>query len=99
MKKVTLVLSLLAASTSAAWAQSSVTMYGIVDAAVRLSTNQGARADDTISSLVPGGMSQSRLGFDITEDLGGGLKAIANLEHRLSSDNGTQGGPEFWRQS
>src|SRR6218665_3036527 len=102
MKKATLVLSLLAASTSAAWAQSSVTIYGIVDAAVRMSTNAGATAatnGESITSLVPGGMSQSRLGFNITEDMGGGLKAIANMEHRFNSDTGNTSAGDFWRQS
>jgi predicted porin len=44
-------------------------------------------------------MSQSRFGLNITEDMGGGLKAIANLEHRLNSDTGTSVGADFWRQS
>ncbi|MGS0756365.1 porin, partial [Roseateles sp. GG27B] len=102
MKKSYLALAVLAASTSAAWAQSSVTMYGIMDVGVRYTTNAGATAasnNQSISSVIPGGMSQSRLGFNITEDLGGGLKAIANLEHRLSSDTGTAAAGDFWRQS
>ena len=102
MKKASLVLGLLAASTSAAWAQSSVTMYGIVDVGVRLTTNAGPNAasrGESISSVIPGGMSQSRLGFNITEDMGGGLKALANIEHRLSSDTGTVAAGDFWRQS
>ncbi|MDN3921140.1 porin [Roseateles violae] len=102
MKKAALALSILAASTSAAWAQSSVTIYGIVDAAVRLSTNAGATAatnGESITSVVPGGMSQSRLGFNITEDMGGGLKAIANMEHRFNSDTGAASAADFWRQS
>jgi predicted porin len=101
MKKASLVLGLLAASTSAAWAQSSVTMYGIVDVGVRLTTNAGstvASRGESISSVIPGGMSQSRLGFNITEDMGGGLKAIANMEHRLASDTGNIAAGDFWRQ-
>lgn len=97
MKKATLVLGLLAASTSAAWAQSSVQMYGIVDAAARYSSNFVSPGSKY--TLAPGGMSQSRLGFNITEDMGGGLKAIANLEHRLNSDTGTAAAADFWRQS
>lgn len=97
MKKASLVLSLLAASTSAAWAQSSVTMYGIMDAGVRYTSNSNVGSSN--KTLTPGGMSQSRLGFNITEDMGGGLKAIANLEHRLSSDTGTAAAADFWRQS
>jgi len=102
MKKAYFAIGLLAASTSAAWAQSSVTIYGIVDAAVRMTTNAGATAatnGDSITSLAPGGLSQSRLGINVVEDMGGGLKAIANLEHRLNSDTGTVAAGDFWRQS
>lgn len=98
MKKASLVLSLLAASTSAAWAQSSVQLYGIVDAAARYTT-KASSDQKAIKTLAPGGMSQSRLGVNITEDMGGGLKAIANLEHRLNSDTGVVSAAEFWRQS
>lgn len=95
MKKAALAIAALAACTSSAWAQSSVTLYGIVDAAVRyVSNNNGAQ-----KQLVPGGMSESRLGINVTEDMGGGLKALVNLEHRLNSDTGTQAAAEFWRQS
>lgn len=97
MKKATLVLGLLAAATSSAWAQSSVTMYGIMDVAARYSSNFSGTGSKY--NVAPGGMSESRLGFNITEDLGGGLKAIANLEHRLKSDTGTVPQADFWRQS
>lgn len=101
MKKTALALGLLALANSAAWAQSSVTLYGIVDVGVRYTTNSGSAADKgaSLSQVIPGGMSNSRLGVNVTEDMGGGLKAIANLEHRLNSDNGAQTAPEFWRQS
>ena len=96
MKKASLALAALAACSSTAWAQSSVTLYGIVDAAVRYTTN--ANAGQSTKQLIPGGMSQSRLGVNITEDLGGGLKALANMEHRLNSDTGTVAAADFWRQ-
>jgi predicted porin len=97
MKKAALALSILAASTGSAWAQSSVTLYGIMDAGLRWTSN--ANAGTAEKQLIPGGMSQSRLGINVTEDMGGGLKAIANLEHRLNSDTGTQAATDFWRQS
>ncbi|WP_422012537.1 porin [Roseateles sp.] len=97
MKKTTLALAILAASSSAAWAQSSVTLYGIVDAAVRYTSN--ANAGTSKKTMTPGGMSQSRLGINVTEDMGGGLKALANLEHRLNSDTGTVVANDFWRQA
>jgi predicted porin len=102
MKKSLLALAVLGAFASAASAQSSVTIYGIVDSAVRLTTNAGATAatnGESITALVPGGMSQSRLGFNINEDLGGGLRAIANMEHRFNSDTGNTSAADFWRQS
>lgn len=98
MKKACMVLGLLAASTTAALAQgSSVQLYGIVDAAVRYSSshsNPGSKY-----TLAPGGLSQSRLGVNVNEDLGGGLRAVANLEHRLNSDTGTAAAADFWRQA
>jgi len=98
MKKAALAVAVLAASTSAAWAQSSVTLYGIVDAAVRYTSNANPGTSD--KTMVPGGMSQSRLGVNITEDMGGGVKALANLEHRFSSDTGAVGSTtDFWRQA
>jgi predicted porin len=48
---------------------------------------------------IGGGMSQSRLGINTVEDLGGGMKALVNLEHRLLPDNGTQPAAQFWQQS
>eukprot|EP01031_Cornospumella_fuschlensis_P002282 gene2282-2862_t len=77
MKKTTMAVAVLAASTSAAWAQSSVTLYGIVDAAARYTSN--ANPGTATKQLIPGGMSQSRLGVNVTEDMGGGLKALVNM--------------------
>lgn len=102
MKKTAVVLGLLAAFSSSGWAQSSVSLYGILDVGVRYTTNSGSSAaskGDSLSQVIPGGMSNSRLGVNVAEDMGGGLKAIANLEHRLNSDTGTQTAAEFWRQA
>lgn len=103
MKKATLVLGLLAASVSAAYAQSSVTLYGIVDGGVRITDNEGAGVggQGSITRVVGGGFSQSRLGVNVTEDLGGGMKVLANLEHRLNLDSGASNPAPlpFWMQS
>ncbi|MCV2356174.1 porin [Paucibacter sp. B2R-40] len=86
MKKSYLALSLLAASTSAAWAQtSSVTLYGIVDAGVTYTS--GVRGGN-VTQLVSGIMDGSRLGVRGTEDLGGGFSAGFTLENRLEADTG-----------
>lgn len=61
---------------------SSVQLYGIVDAAIRHTSNHGKM------QMVGGGMSQSRFGINVTEDLGGGNKALATLEHRFNTDTG-----------
>lgn len=71
MRKI-LVGGLLAAGSLSAFAQSTVTMYGIADTFVGFA--KGA-ANDT--RLMDGGNLASQLGFRGVEDLGGGLKAGA----------------------
>lgn len=83
MKKSLIALAVLAAS-GAAMAQSSVTLFGIVDAGVgRIS------ADKSVSGVTNSGISSSRLGFRGVEDLGGGLSAGFWLEGGISNDEGT----------
>lgn len=69
-------------------AQSSVTVYGIVDAAVTVINNQ---AGGTKTALEAGQLATSRWGFKGTEDLGGGLKANFMLESTLANDTGGAG--------
>jgi general bacterial porin, GBP family len=89
-----------AAALGGAHAQSSVTVYGIIDAAVGRSSN-----GDGVSryELVSGQGSASRLGFRGAEDLGGGLRAIFALEGGINVDSGTGGatggGFAFTRQA
>jgi predicted porin len=64
-------------------AQSSVTIYGIADAGLVKQSNQSVRV---ASGLADG----SRLGFKGSEDIGGGYKAIFNLEARIELDTGGQ---------
>lgn len=77
-------------------AQSSSTVYGIMDGFVEF-----AKGDARTTKLQSGGMSGSRLGFKGTEDLGGGLKAVFQIEHGLAIDTGTvtQGGVFWGRQA
>ena len=101
MKKI-LAAGLLVAPFTVAMAQSSVTLYGIVDAAVRRTNNEGPAGNIGMSQtqMIGGGMSQSRWGINVTEDMGDGLKAIANLENRFTPDNGAQGvGQPLFAQS
>ena len=77
------------------YAQSSVTIYGVMDAAIEVS-NHGAK-----QRLVSGGNYGSRLGFRGSEDLGGGLGAVFRLEMGVNADSGSlaQGGLGFGRES
>jgi predicted porin len=84
MKKSVLALAVLGAFAGSAMAQSSVTMFGVVDLNVRYVNN-----DETAYSLSQDGMASSRLGFRGVEDLGGGLKASFWLEGALGPDTGT----------
>jgi GBP family porin len=86
MKKTLLALAAIAAS-SAAFAQSSVTLYGVLDASV-----ESVRVDSTTTRISSDNLSSSRLGFKGTEDLGGGTKAIFNLETNVKVDTGANGG-------
>ncbi|MDR0213518.1 MAG: porin [Comamonas sp.] len=85
--KKTLALAVLGSLGTMAYAQSSVQLYGIVDAAIRHTTNEGANKSG-LTKMIGGGMSESRWGINIKEDLGGGLSAIANLENRFWTDSG-----------
>lgn len=76
---------------SAAQAQSTVTLYGIADAGLRYGNGLSAANEGSASSstVVNSGInSTSRLGFRGAEDLGGGMKAIFNLESGVNLDTG-----------
>ena len=85
-----------------AHAQSSVTLYGIIDAGVTYVTNAATpTGHDHLFKYGDGVAQGSRWGLRGTEDLGGGLKALFVLESGFSSGDGTlqQGGAEFGRQA
>lgn len=84
MKKSLIALAVLAAS-GAAMAQSSVTLFGVIDTGV--THGSGDKANKT--SLSNSNHTASRLGFRGVEDLGGGLKAGFHLEMGLNSDDGS----------
>ncbi|WP_394788945.1 porin [Rhodoferax sp.] len=104
MKKSLIALAVLAAS-GAAMAQSTVTLYGLVDANVgAFKTN--AVAGTAVTSLSQtkqdsGGLNGSRWGLKGSEDLGGGLAAIFNVESGFNIDTGAsaQGGLLFGRRA
>ncbi len=87
MKKSLFALAAVGAFAGAAQAQSSVTVYGIMDAGYATITNTTAAGGST-NGLQTGGMAASRLGFRGTEDLGGGLSAGFVMESELNTANG-----------
>ena len=72
---------------TAAHAQSSVTLYGIVDESVRYMTHVNANGDSSVG-MGTGGMSESRWGLRGVEDLGGGWSTFFKLENRIYINSG-----------
>ncbi|MCA1245689.1 porin [Massilia sp. MS-15] len=93
--------TMLCGAAAQAHAQTQVTVYGIVDAAVARTTNADAagNAITKVSSL--SGSLPSRIGFRGSEDLGSGLAAVFALESGFNPDTGVsgQGGRLFGRQA
>lgn len=92
MKKTLLAAALLAGFAGAASAQSSVTLYGIVDGGLRynnVSYSNGSGASNF--GLAYGQQSGNRFGLKGVEDIGGGNKATFVLENGFDLGNGTLG--------
>ncbi|MBN3728788.1 porin [Burkholderia sp. Ac-20379] len=87
-----------ATAAGLAHAQSSVTIYGVMDVGPTYVSNEGGahniKMDDSIAS-------GNRLGFKGVEELGGGMKALFTLENGFNALNGQarQGGRLFGRQA
>src|SRR6195952_2722682 len=84
----------LATLASPVFAQNSVTLYGIVDDSISyqssqtsLGSNKGGRSN---VKMLPGVWAGSRFGLKGAEDLGGGNKAIFQLESGFNSATGGQ---------
>jgi predicted porin len=88
MKKSLLALAVLGAFAGAASAQSSVTLFGVVD----LSGNDIKNGTARTYSLQSNQLNSNRLGFRGIEDLGGGLKAGFWLEAGMANESGIEGG-------
>ncbi|HEY1393720.1 MAG TPA: porin, partial [Methylibium sp.] len=97
MKKSLIALAALAAFAGAAQAQSGVNLYGIVDLGLRHSNNEGLSKGSENQETA--GMSQSRWGINVNEDMGGGLRTLVNLENRFSAQNGAIANAAQWSQS
>ena len=89
MKKLLLALGL-TAFFGLAQAQSSVTVYGIMDVGVLNAGNTGANNGNT-TQVLSSPMDTSRIGFMGREDLGGGAYSGFKLEGQINPGDGTQG--------
>ncbi|QNK65112.1 porin [Variovorax sp. PAMC26660] len=114
MKKSLVALAALAVAGVAS-AQSSVTLFGVVDASISNYSTKStwqpatpfaiqpfavpAGRKQSQTSLANSGYNSSRLGFRGTEDLGGGLAASFWLESGISNDDGAKGINNFNRRS
>ncbi|RKP44626.1 porin [Trinickia fusca] len=104
MKKTLIVAAVSASFAVAAHAQSSVTLYGVIDAGLTYTSNiatangNGGKAAWQQNS---GGIDQSRWGLKGSEDLGNGLKAVFQLESGFDLNNGklANNGGQFNRQA
>lgn len=105
MKKTVVLLAaaISAMVTNPSFAQSSVSLYGVIDTAIRYTNNEiGANGSlGSKTQLNPGNFQGSRLGFKGTEDFGHGTAAVFQLEMGFVSDTGSsdQQGQLFGRQA
>jgi predicted porin len=100
MKKSVLSLAIATslAAAGAAQAQSNVQVYGLIDAGIE-SLNHASASQGSVVKVISGGKNTSRWGFRGSEDLGGGLKAVFNLEGGILMDTGNLDGVLFKRQA
>lgn len=110
MKKNIALCAALSTLCSSGWAQTSVTLYGVIDAGIRYEThgvNYGADGAPTavgrkLAMTTGGGLTESYWGVKGQEDLGGGLQALFQLESHFSPGDGSitpQGSPNFFQIS
>ncbi|AFQ50132.1 porin [Burkholderia sp. A9] len=89
MNKTLIVAAAAASFATVAHAQSSVTLYGVLDAGITYQSNvQNAAGQGKSLWSMGSGIDQSRFGLRGSEDLGGGLKAIFTLESGFNIGNG-----------
>ena len=90
MKKSLIALAILGSVAGVAQAQSSVTLYGLVDVWVgRTKAEVPGVGSVSVTGVNSGGLATTRWGLQGSEDLGGGLKAIFKLEQGFDASNGT----------
>jgi len=95
MKKSLLALAVLGTFAGVASAQSTVTLFGIIDVGVRSIKNGNVDQKQMVNDA----LNSNRLGFRGIEDLGGGLRAGFWIEGGMTPDNGTAAGQTWQRRS
>ncbi|HEY1998336.1 porin [Paraburkholderia sp.] len=98
MKKTLVIAACAAGYACGAQAQSSVTLYGLIDAGLAYTNNVKG---SSLWAAGSGNVTGSHWGFLGREDLGGGTKAVFQLENGFSVTNGSlrQGGRLFGYQA
>lgn len=99
MKKSLLALAALGMFAGAASAQSTVTLFGIVDAGIARLSAKTTTGSKSVTGMTNSGLNSSRLGFRGVEDLGGGMKAGFHIEGQLTNDDGNAAGQTWQRRS
>ncbi|ABE34702.1 outer membrane porin, OmpC family [Paraburkholderia xenovorans LB400] len=96
------VAAFVALAAASAHAQSSVTLYGLIDAGLMYTNNvKKGGSEGALVQATSGNINGSRFGLRGAEDLGGGLQAIFVLENGYNVQNGKlgQNGRLFGRQA
>ncbi|MFV5213151.1 porin [Azonexus caeni] len=88
MQKKIIALAVAGLASTAAFAQSNVQIYGVVDVGYTRYSSSDTSALKSRNALDSGLQSGSRIGFRGTEDLGNGLKASFVLEYGIGVDTG-----------
>ena len=98
MKKQVISLAVSMAFAAPVFAQNSVTLYGVIDEGLDYTNNVGGKH---LYEMAGGVIQGSRWGLKGSEDLGGGLKAVFQLENGFNINNGNlgQGSRMFGRQA
>ncbi|KUZ34909.1 porin [Burkholderia territorii] len=88
------IVGIAALASAPAFAQSSVTLYGIIDNGFAYASNQSALGSNagghSVVKMITGVAYGSRFGLKGSEDLGGGTKAIFTLEAGFNTLNGAE---------
>jgi predicted porin len=92
MQKKIIALAVAGLVSGAAFAQTNVTVFGIMDAGYQYNWDNRVSSTKNQSKIIGGGYDGSRVGFRGTEDLGNGLKANFEFVAGFDSDTGTSYG-------